>query len=86
MRIESLLLLAALHCSVLADFYSDLGITKAATQDDVKKAYRKLAVTLHPDKNPSPDAADNFSKLTHAYEILSDAEKRQVCDQQSNEF
>lgn len=63
------------------DFYAILGIKKSATPNDVKKAYRRLAKELHPDKNKNdPDASTKFQDLGAAYEVLSDAEKRKVYD------
>ena len=52
---------------------------------DVKKAFRKLSLQLHPDKNPDPDAANRFAEVTEAYEVLSDPEKRGVYDQHGEE-
>jgi len=60
--------------------YEALGLTPTATDADVKKAYRKLAVQFHPDKNPSPDAAEKFKEISRAYEVLSDEEKRKIYD------
>ncbi|MDR0538930.1 MAG: molecular chaperone DnaJ, partial [Spirochaetaceae bacterium] len=64
------------------DYYEVLGVQKGATQDEIKKAYRKLAVQYHPDKNPGDKSAeDKFKEATEAYEILCDAQKRQAYDQ-----
>jgi molecular chaperone DnaJ len=63
------------------DYYKTLGISKAASQTDVKKAFAKLAREFHPDKNPAPEAKEKFSKITEAYSTLSDEKKRQVYDQ-----
>ena len=64
------------------DFYSVLGVAKAADADAIKKAYRKLARDLHPDKNPGDKTAeDKFKELSEAYEILSDEQKRAAYDQ-----
>ena len=64
----------------MADYYGALGVTKDASDDDIKKAYRKLARQLHPDVNPDPAAQEEFKAVTAAYEVLSDPQKRQVVD------
>jgi molecular chaperone DnaJ len=64
------------------DFYEILGLTKNASDDDIKKAYRKLAIKYHPDKNPDDKAAEEkFKEAAEAYEILSNPEKRQRYNQ-----
>ena len=61
----------------MADPYSTLGIARGASEADIKKAYRKLAKELHPDKHPNdPKASERFSTVTSAYDLLSDADKR----------
>jgi curved DNA-binding protein len=63
------------------DYYKTLGIEKSADQEEVKKAYRKLAMKYHPDKNPdNREAEDKFKKISEAYAVLSDAEKRKQYD------
>lgn len=63
------------------DFYAILGVHKSATLNEVKKAYRKQAKELHPDKNKNdPDASTKFQDLGAAYEVLSDTEKRKTYD------
>ncbi len=64
------------------DYYEVLGVTKSANKDEIKKAYRKLAVQFHPDKNPDDKAAEEkFKEATEAYEVLSDDKKKQIYDQ-----
>ncbi len=65
----------------MEDLYEVLGITKTATQSEIKSAYRKLAVKYHPDKNPGDKAAEEkFKKITAAYDVLSDETKRRQYD------
>ena len=65
-----------------ADYYDLLRIKKGATEDEIKKAYRKLAVKYHPDKNQGDKSAENkFKEISEAYEVLSDPEKRSKYDQ-----
>lgn len=64
------------------DYYIVLGVVRTCTDDDLKKAYRKLAIQYHPDKNPGDKAAEeSFKKVNEAYQILSDPQKRKVYDQ-----
>jgi DnaJ-class molecular chaperone len=60
------------------DYYKILNVQKSASAADIKRAYRKLSLKYHPDKNPSPDAAQKFSEIAQAYDVLSDPEKREV--------
>ena len=62
------------------DFYALLGVRRDAGQDEIKRAYRRLARELHPDVNPDPETQDKFKEITQAYEVLSDPEKRQMYD------
>jgi len=71
--------LMILICS--RDFYSILGVPRSATSNQIKKAYRRLAKELHPDKNEDdPGAVEKFQDLAAAYEALSDPEKRELFD------
>ncbi|XP_055703100.1 dnaJ protein homolog 1 [Phlebotomus papatasi] len=67
------------------DFYRILGISKGASDDEIKKAYRKLALKYHPDKNKSPAAEERFKEIAEAYEVLSDKKKRDIYDQYGEE-
>lgn len=65
----------------MEDLYETLGITKNATQDEIKSAYRKLALKYHPDRNPDDKVAEEkFKKITAAYDVLSDENKRRQYD------
>lgn len=64
----------------MADHYETLGVRRDATQDEIKKAYRKLARELHPDVNPSAEAAERFKSVTAAYDILGDQQRRAQYD------
>ena len=69
-------------CIMSENFYDILGVKKSASQDEIKKAYRKQALKYHPDKNPGDTAAEEkFKEATEAYEVLSDETKRQQYDQ-----
>jgi molecular chaperone DnaJ len=62
------------------DYYGQLGVANDASDDQLKKAYRRLARELHPDVNPDPHAQERFKAVTAAYEVLTDPQKRQVVD------
>lgn len=61
-------------------YYDALGVAPSASENELRKAYRKAALKYHPDKNPSPEAAEKFKEISHAYDILSDEQKREVYD------
>jgi len=67
------------------DYYKILGIAKGASDDEIKKAYRKMALKYHPDKNKSPGAEDKFKEVAEAYEVLSDKQKREIFDKYGEE-
>lgn len=62
------------------DYYDILGIKKDASEEDIKKAYRKQALRYHPDKNKSPGAEDKFKEIAEAYDVLSDPKKKDIYD------
>jgi molecular chaperone DnaJ len=62
------------------DFYDVLGVQKDASKDDIKAAYRRLALQFHPDRNKSPEAEDKFKEISEAFAVLSDDDKRKQYD------
>ena len=68
--------------SASKDYYATLGVASDVDEDALKKAYRKKALQLHPDKNKEPDAEERFKEVAEAYEVLSDAAKRRQYDAQ----
>ena len=64
------------------DYYEVLSVTRDASGDEIKKAYRRLAIKYHPDRNPDdPNAEEKFKEAAEAYSVLSDPQKRQQYDQ-----
>jgi len=82
----SLLLLAILlPLALCGDFYELLGVPRDASESQIKKAYRKLSLKYHPDKDPSDEAKKKFTEVSNAYEVLGDEEKRRIYDQYGEE-
>lgn len=67
------------------NYYQILGVDRKATEQDIKKAYKKMALKFHPDKNKDPDAEDKFKEIAEAYEVLVDANKRATFDRYGEE-
>src|SRR5882672_3955865 len=68
------------------DYYEVLGVNRDASDEDLKKAYRRLAMKHHPDRNPgNHDAEAHFKEANEAYEVLSDAQKREIYNQYGHE-
>ncbi|KAK0149452.1 DnaJ subfamily B member 5 [Merluccius polli] len=67
------------------DYYKTLGISKGSNEEEIKKAYRRMALRFHPDKNKDANAEDKFKEIAEAYEVLSDPKKRAVYDQLGEE-
>lgn len=63
------------------DYYQLLGVSKSASAEEIKRAYRKMALTYHPDRNKTKEAEEKFKEINQAYEVLSDSQKRQQYDQ-----
>jgi len=69
------------------DYYRILGVSPSSSAEDIKRAYRKLAITYHPDKNPDPNAETIFKEINEAYDVLSDPNKKSIYDlRQQNPF
>ena len=60
------------------DYYKVLDVDKNATEEEIKKAYRKMALRFHPDKNKEADAEEKFKEISEAYEVLSDKDNQRV--------
>ena len=67
-------------CEGKKDYYKSLGVEKKASNKEIKKAFRKLALKYHPDKNPDKDTSKKFQEIAEAYEILGDEDKRSQYD------
>lgn len=85
MFISRIFLAVGLFCSVSIseakkDYYKSLGIEKSANAKEIKKAFRKLALKYHPDKNPDTDTTKKFREVAEAYEVLGDEDKRKQYD------
>merc|ERR1712241_92384 len=77
------------HCTVIVsmgkDYYKILGVARGASEEEIKKAYRKLALKYHPDKNQTTGAEEKFKEIGEAYDVLSDSKKKQIYDQYGEE-
>ncbi|MGH3448288.1 MAG: DnaJ domain-containing protein, partial [Nocardioidaceae bacterium] len=62
------------------DLYEVLGVSREASSEEIKKAYRRLARQLHPDVNPDAETQERFKLVTHAYDVLGDPQKREMYD------
>ncbi|KAI0649090.1 DnaJ-domain-containing protein [Trametes meyenii] len=80
-----LVLLLAVLLVHAADLYKVLELSRTASEQDIRKAYKRLSRKFHPDKNKEPGAEEKFVEIAHAYEVLSDATKRQIYDRHGEE-
>lgn len=74
-----------MHAAMGKDYYKILGIPKGSSEEDIKKAYRRMALRFHPDKNTEANAEEKFKEIAEAYEVLSHPKKRLVYDQLGEE-
>ncbi|NMM35117.1 MAG: DnaJ domain-containing protein, partial [Phycicoccus sp.] len=68
------------------DYYKDLGVSRDAKPEDIKRAYHRMARKLHPDVNADDEAEDRFKRISQAYDVLSDPEKRRAFDSGADPF
>merc|ERR1712193_503385 len=73
------------HNNMGKDYYKVLGVARGASDEEIKKAYRKLALKYHPDKNQTAGAEEKFKEIGEAYDVLSDTKKKQIYDQYGEE-
>ena len=81
---KTIIFLFLLSCSIgyaKKDYYKVLDVDRSASQKEIKKAFRNLALKYHPDKNPDEDSSRKFREIAEAYEVLRDEEKRRQYDQ-----
>jgi len=78
-------LCALISLTAATDFYKLLGISRNASHKEIKKAYRQKSLEFHPDKNKEEGAAEKFAEIAHAYEVLSDEEKKEIYDREGEE-
>mmetsp|Transcript_30369 Transcript_30369/g.61230 ORF Transcript_30369/g.61230 Transcript_30369/m.61230 type:complete len:377 (+) Transcript_30369:272-1402(+) len=81
--LSALLILSFIHAA--QDFYKILGVSRSASQKEIKKAYRSKSLEFHPDKNKEEGAAEKFAEIAYAYEVLTDEEKKQIYDRHGEE-